>query len=193
MDYQDYIRGAIRDHQSVMESIYFCDTRKIECAADVVARALGRGNKLLVFGNGGSAADAQHFVAELVGWYLIKNREGLPAISLTSNSSVVTAIANDAGYDQLFARQVSAYAQFGDVAFGITTSGSSGNVVLGLKAAKENALETIVLTGGRDGAVSAYADYQIKVPSVDTPRIQEAHITIIHLLCDLVERKLYQK
>lgn len=193
MDCKGYLERAFDDHIGVMKIMKMADTRKIESVAEVLYKAIARGSKLMVFGNGGSAADAQHFAAELVGWYLDKQREGYPALCLSNNSSTITAIANDSGYDQVFARQVQAYGQYGDVVVGITTSGNSPNVVEGLKAAKDLDLETIALTGGKEGAVAPYADYMIHIPSNDIPRVQEAHITVIHMLCDLVEKRLCGK
>ncbi len=187
MDYKKYIKDSISDHIETMKLIKMCDVDNIKKVADVIVASYNRGGKLLIFGNGGSAADAQHFAAELEGWYKMKGREGLPALALACNSSTVTAVANDMSYDEVFSRQVSAYGSMLDVAFGITTSGNSSNVVRGLCMADSRGLETIALTGEKDGKIARFADYQIKVPSSDTPRIQEAHIAIIHILCGLIE------
>jgi D-sedoheptulose 7-phosphate isomerase len=156
-------------------------------AADAIATALVTGHKLLAFGNGGSAADATHIAAELVGRFL-RERHALPALSLTDNSSAMTAIANDYSFDRVFVRQIEAFGVPGDVALGISTSGTSPNVVGGLKAAREANLITVALTGRDGGDLAAVSDHCIVVPSPDTPRIQEAHTLLAHVLCELVEQ-----
>ena len=156
-------------------------------AAEAISTALRAGRKVLAFGNGGSAGDADHFVAELVGRFEVERR-GLPAVSLSSNSSVVTAIANDFGYATLFTRQVDALGAPGDVAFGISTSGRSENVEAGLAAAKAGGLVTIALTGRDGGKMGAAADIHLNVPDASTARIQEVHRTIIHAICALIDR-----
>jgi D-sedoheptulose 7-phosphate isomerase len=156
-------------------------------AADAVTAALLAGNKLLAFGNGGSAADATHIAAELVGRFL-EERRALPALSLTDNPSAITAIANDYEFDRVFARQIEAFGVPGDVALGISTSGTSANVVTGLRTAREAGLTTIGLTGGSAGELPAVCDHCIVVPSPDTPRIQEGHTLLAHILCELVEQ-----
>ena len=155
-------------------------------AAQAMRACLAGGNKILLFGNGGSAADAQHFAAELSGRYL-KERPGLAALALTTDTSALTAIANDYGYDQVFARQVEALAKRGDVAVGISTSGNSPNVLLGLRRAKELGCATLALLGRDGGAIGNEAGLALVYPSHETPRIQEAHAVLIHLLCALVE------
>jgi len=147
------------------------------------------GKKVLLFGNGGSAADAQHLAAELVGRYYLRRR-ALPAIALTVNTSVITAVGNDYGFDIVFARQVEAFGDVGDTAIGISTSGESRNVIEGLKAARRKEMTTIGMTGTGGGGVRRESDLCICVPSNDTPRVQEAHILIGHLLCELVEAAL---
>jgi D-sedoheptulose 7-phosphate isomerase len=156
-------------------------------AAKALIACYRRGGKALFFGNGGSAADAQHLAAEFVGRYL-REREPLPALALHANSSVVTAIANDYGYDLVFARQLKALAVRGDVAVAISTSGNSLNVVEALRCARQMGLFTIALTGATGGRVRGLADVVIAVPSEETPRIQECHILIGHALCDAVEQ-----
>ncbi len=158
-------------------------------AAAAVSAALTRGGTLLAFGNGGSAADATHIAAELVGRFL-EERRALAAVSLSDNASAVTAIANDYGYDYVFARQIEALGRPGDVALGLSTSGRSANVVAGLEAARAAGLTTIALTGGDGGPVGAGADLSIIAPSAETPRIQECHTTIAHVLCELVEQDI---
>jgi len=158
-------------------------------AARVIGRAVTTGNKLLAFGNGGSAADAQHLVAELVGRFE-KERAALPALALTSNSSIVTAIANDYSYEVVFARQVEALGRKGDVAFGISTSGHSANVERALVAAKARGMIAIALTGRDGGPIGKVADIHINVGEQSTPRVQEVHRTALHAMCSLIEGQL---
>ena len=158
--------------------------------ARLLAETLQGGGKALIFGNGGSAADAQHFAAELVNRFQVE-RPPLAAIALTTDTSVLTSIANDYDFQEVFAKQVRALGRPGDLAIGITTSGASANVVRALKAAQEEGLKTMVLTGGAGGPVTDGVDVAIIVPSRVTPRIQEVHITVIHLLCDLVDYLLF--
>lgn len=157
---------------------------------DVVAEALAGGSKVMLCGNGGSAADAQHIAAELAG-RLKRERRGLPAISLTVNASVLTAVANDYGYDRVFARQVEALGRPGDVLVGISTSGSSPNVVEALKTAKELGLVTVGLMGRTGGDMEPHCDHVIKAPADDTQRIQEIHIAAGHAVCEIAEDALF--
>jgi D-sedoheptulose 7-phosphate isomerase len=158
----------------------------VTAAAEAISRATADGGKLLAFGNGGSASDAQHLVAELVGRFE-RERRALAAVALTPDSNVVTALANDYSYDIVFTRQIEALGQKGDVAFGISTSGRSKNVELGLVAAKARGLVTIALTGRDGGAMGAAADIHINVPAQSTARIQEVHRTIMHAMCSIIE------
>jgi len=158
-------------------------------AAGVIAAALLKGNKILLCGNGGSAADAQHLAAELVGKYYLQ-RKALPALALTTNSSCVTAIGNDYSFDKVFARQVEAFGVPGDVAVGISTSGNSPNVLHALAAAKSMGLATVGFAGRTGGRLASLVDLCLKVPSDDTPRIQEGHITIGHIICEMVESRV---
>jgi D-sedoheptulose 7-phosphate isomerase len=155
-------------------------------AADAMSRSLEGGGKVLAFGNGGSASDAQHLVAELVGRFE-GERRALGGIALTTDSAVVTAIANDYGYEQVFTRQIEALGHEGDVAFGISTSGRSPNVQAALVAAKARGMTTIALTGRDGGSIGPLADIHINVPEVSTPRVQEVHRTVLHAMCSLVE------
>jgi D-sedoheptulose 7-phosphate isomerase len=155
-------------------------------AADTIAQALRAGGKVLLFGNGGSAADATHIAAELVGRFQ-RERRALPAISLSDNASVVTAVANDYEFARVFARQVEAFGVAGDVAIAISTSGGSENVLAGVAAARERGLRTIALTGG-GGALRDAVELCLEVPSGSTARVQEGHILVAHVLCELVER-----
>jgi D-sedoheptulose 7-phosphate isomerase len=154
--------------------------------AEKIAHSFRNGGKLLVFGNGGSAADAQHMAAEFIGRYM-KERRALPAIALTTNTSSLTAIGNDYGYERTFARQVEALCSKGDVALGISTSGNSPNVVAALDAARARGAFTAALVGGKQCKMDKAADLVLKAPSGSTPRIQELHILIIHSVCEMVE------
>lgn len=158
-------------------------------AAHACARALAAGGKILIAGNGGSAADAQHWAAELVGRYK-RERRGLPAIALTTDTSALTAIANDYGYERVFSRQVEALGREGDVFIGISTSGNSANIVAALQVAREAGVTTIGMSGAKEGRMGTLCDIQIRVPSTDTPRIQEMHACIGHALCEFVELSL---
>lgn len=161
----------------------------VETARSIID-ALAKGNKVLVMGNGGSAADAQHLAAELVGRFL-RERRALPAIALTTDSSILTAVGNDYGFDQVFSRQVEALAQPGDVVIGISTSGKSANVRAALSAARAAGCRTIGLLGRDGGDIAGLVDQALVIPVQETPHIQEAHVTIIHILCNLVERELF--
>jgi len=161
----------------------------LNAAADALISAYSAGHKALFFGNGGSAADAQHLAAEFLGRYL-REREPLPALALHANSSALTAIANDYGYEFVFARQLQALAVRGDVAVGISTSGNSPNVIEAMACARRLGLVTIALTGSSGGRLRGLVDILIAAPSEDTPRIQECHILAGHALCDAVELAL---
>ena len=157
--------------------------------ADRITRAFRNGNKVLLFGNGGSAADAQHIAGELAGKFY-QDRKPLPALALTVNTSSLTAIANDYGFENVFARQLQGLIKEGDIAIGISTSGASPNVMRGIEAAGQQGATTIAFTGA-GGALKDMADYVLSVPSDDVPRIQEAHITAGHIICYLVEQALF--
>ncbi|MFA5514962.1 MAG: D-sedoheptulose 7-phosphate isomerase [Desulfuromonadales bacterium] len=159
-----------------------------DCAA-LLIEALRQGNKILIMGNGGSAADAQHFAAELVGRFL-RNRQALPAVALTTDTSILTAVGNDFGYDEIFKRQVEALARPGDVVIGISTSGHSNNVFYALTAANQLGCKTVGLLGRDGGNIGGIVDLNLTVPSQETPFIQEAHVTIIHILCLLAENAM---
>lgn len=163
------------------------DPDRLLDAASTAIAAFEEGGKLLLFGNGGSAADAQHVAAELV-WRLERARVGLAAVALVADGSVLTSIANDAAYDRVFARQIEALGRPRDVAFGISTSGRSANVVRALESARSRGLRTIALTGRDGGVVGAAAEIHVNVPDESTARVQEVHRTLLHIFCDLVER-----
>jgi len=162
---------------------------KIDKASSLIATSLKSGGKIILLGNGGSAADAQHIAAEFVGKYNL-SRKGLPAISLTTNSSTITAIGNDFGYDMVFSRQIEAFATKKDIVIAISTSGNSTNVIEAIKLAKKNKITTIGLTGKTGGKMSPLVDISINVPSLNTQHIQESHIMIGHILVDLAETAL---
>jgi len=163
---------------------------KIEAAVGMLTEAFKQGNKLLAFGNGGSSADAQHICGELVGRFLL-NRPGLPAIALTSNQTLMTAWGNDHSFDSIFERQIQSFGKPGDVAWGISTSGNSENVVRAMRAAKSAGLKTIALTGQGGGRVAEHCDVLLAAASTETPRIQEVHLVTYHAICAAVEEKLF--
>lgn len=164
----------------------------IATMANVLIRAFLAGNKLILFGNGGSAADAQHIAAEFVGRFAF-DRPALPAMALSVNSSAVTAIGNDYGFDRVFARQIEAFGRAGDVAIGISTSGNSPNVLEGIATAKAMGIPTMALTGQKGGQLRTAAEFCICAPSDATPRIQECHILIGHIISELAEEALFAK
>lgn len=179
------IESSIEVHRRLVDGCW----KEITAAAEALISAYRRGHKALFFGNGGSAGDAQHLAAEFVGRYL-RARKAWPALALNANSSVVTAIGNDYGYEQVFARQLEALAVAGDVAVAISTSGESSSVVEGVVCARRLGVFTIGLSGASGGRLRGLCDVLIAVPSDQTPRIQECHILIGHALCDAVEQEL---
>ena len=181
--------ATINEHLKVITALQSMESEVTRTAVLIVS-CLQCGGKVLLMGNGGSAADAQHIAAELVVRYM-KNRKALPAIALTTDSSILTATGNDFGFEQLFARQVEALARPGDLVVGISTSGESENVVQALRLAKERSVETIGLTGEKEGRISRLADQTIQVPSTVTARIQEAHILIGHYWCQHIEAEMW--
>ena len=185
----DVIKSSLREGAELSIVVARdCSTAIFE-AADLITTCLRAGGKLLFFGNGGSAADAQHLAAEFVGRF-VRERAGLPAIALTTDSSILTAVGNDYGFDQIFARQVQALGRPGDVAIAISTSGNSPNIIEGVKAARKGYLKTIGLSGKDGGLLATEADVVITIASTSTARIQECHITIGHLFCELTEEDL---
>lgn len=185
----DILRANIAESVDVHRRLLPACLRVIATTAQALVAAYRRGNKAVFFGNGGSAADAQHLAAEFLGRYL-RDRKPLPAIALNANSSAITAIANDYGYEYTFARQLEALAIRGDVAVAISTSGNSPNVIEGLHQARRMGLFCAALTGASGGKLATLADALIAVPSDNTPRIQECHILIGHALCDVVEHAI---
>lgn len=180
------LAAAIALHQRVRSM----DPAPIVRAATEIARAVAGRQTVLAFGNGGSAADAQHFAAELVGRFM-RERSGMAAVALTADTSVVTSIANDYGFDRVFARQVEALGRPGDVALAISTSGRSANVLAAMRVAKDGGLTTIALTGNDGGPIGAAADIHVNVPDASAQRVQEVHITLLHAICEVVEKSLF--
>lgn len=175
----------LNEHQTMVKGLLNLES-VVNQAAVTIVEAIKQGHKILIFGNGGSAADAQHFAAELTGRYK-RERRGLPAIALTTDTSAITAIGNDYGYDKVFSRQVEALAQKGDILVGISTSGHSQNVLLALELGPSLGCKTIGLTGKDGGKIKGSSDISINVAIDNTPRVQEGHITIIHTICEWVE------
>ena len=184
------IEASIATKQSLLERADVLMT--VAKVSEILVSALRQGNKVLLFGNGGSAADAQHIAAELVGRFAF-DRPALPALALSVNSSCVTAIGNDYGYDQVFSRQLEALARPGDIAIGISTSGNSCNILRAMAAARKIGLHSVALTGSTGGSLKTTADHCICVPSNETPRIQECHILIGHIISELVEYELFHE
>jgi D-sedoheptulose 7-phosphate isomerase len=186
----DFLTNAIDEHLRVIQTLH----TQIPVLGRIAARmahAILEGRTIFWCGNGGSAADAQHMAAELVGRFL-KERRALPSIALTTNTSVLTAIGNDYGYEYVFRRQVEAMCMPRDVIVGISTSGNSKNVVEALEAARNIGAFTVAFTGQREGAMAAIADETLRIPSTETPRIQEGHMLCEHMLCDYIERCVCQ-
>jgi D-sedoheptulose 7-phosphate isomerase len=189
---QNEIRSLLNAHCRTIELVERQLGGTISSVIELVAETVGKGGKLLIMGNGGSAADAQHFAAEIVGRFKLERR-ALPAIALSTDTSILTAVGNDYGFDMVFRRQVEALAQAGDLVVGISTSGSSANVYGALLLAKELGCRTIGLLGRDGGTIAGIVDIPLTIPVQDTPRVQEAHVTIIHIICELVEKRLFGK
>jgi D-sedoheptulose 7-phosphate isomerase len=181
--------GTLGAAAALHQRVRGMDLTPVVRAAAVMTEAFGAGRMLLAFGNGGSAADAQHLVAELVGRFQ-KERTGYPAVALTADTSLLTSVANDYGFERVFARQIDALGRRGDVAFAISTSGTSANVVAALESARARGLRTIALTGRDGGEAGRLAEVHVNVPDPCTARVQEVHCTLIHVLCELVEHAL---
>ena len=188
------IQQAIQNSITLKQQILLdaCLLEKIDLSISLIVKALKNGNKILFCGNGGSAADAQHLAAELSGRFYF-DRLPLPAEALHCNTSYLTAVANDYGYNEVFARIVKGSGKSGDVLVGLSTSGNSLNIIKALTVAKQQGMNTIAFTGANGGLMKEGADTLINVPSTDTPRIQEAHITIGHVICEQVELQFFGK
>ncbi len=189
---KDIVLNAFSESASVKQQFVSEHADRIVQIATLLATAFRDGHKVLLFGNGGSATDAAHIASEFVGRYK-RARPPLPAIALTTDFAAITCIANDYGYDELFTRQIRAHGQKGDLAIAISTSGNSPNVLKGVAAARECGMTTIAWTGGTGGKLTALVDFSFVVPSTVTARIQESHITLGHVLCELVEEQLLGK
>lgn len=185
-------RSTVEEHVFLVKRFFENNNDRLSDVAEVLVRAFQAGNKVLLFGNGGSAADAQHIAAELVGRFQ-HDRPGLPAIALTTDTSALTSISNDYGYEFLFARQIEALGQRGDVAIAISTSGRSANIREGVLAAKARGMVTVGLLGKEGGQVREMVDHALIVDGQKTSRIQEIHIVIGHVLCETVEQELFLK
>ena len=186
---KDFVLNAFADSARVKHQFAQEHADRIVQVAQLLAAAFREGRKVLLFGNGGSATDAAHIAAEFVGRYK-RERRALPALALATDIAAITCIANDYGFDELFARQIHAHGQKGDIAIAISTSGNSPNVLKGVAAARERGLVTVGWTGGSGGRLAALVDYPFVVPSPVTARIQESHITLGHVLCELAEEQL---
>lgn len=186
---RDFIDQIREKHINAVIETFNYVTEDILRLVDVIVDALKNGRKILLFGNGGSAADAQHVAAEFVNRFKLERRP-LPAIALTTDTSILTAISNDYSFDEVFSKQILALCNAGDVVIGISTSGNSPNVINAIKAAKDCGAVTVAFIGGRPCRLSELADIVIAVRSDDTPRIQEVHILLFHIICELVENSL---
>jgi D-sedoheptulose 7-phosphate isomerase len=181
--------NAVNELKAVLDALVEAKGEAIDRAVAAIVGALKAGRKVLIFGNGGSAAEAQHFAAEIVNKFGVERR-ALPAISLTTDTSVLTSIANDMSFDRIFSRQIEALGAKGDVALGLSTSGKSPNMIEGLKAAKAAGLVTIALTGEAGGPVTRLADILVDVPSKSTPRAQEVHLLILHIIAGEIDLQI---
>jgi D-sedoheptulose 7-phosphate isomerase len=189
---KDHVVKLFKESCRVKEAFVNDNLGKLVNVIEVLTAALKAGNKIMIFGNGGSAADAQHLAAEFVNRFIIE-RPPLPAIALTTDTSIITSIGNDYDFSEIFAKQIRALGQQGDIAWGISTSGNSLNVLKGLEQAKKMGLVTLAFTGKDGGPIAQMVDYSLNVSSNSTARIQETHITIGHAICELVDIKLFQK
>ncbi|MBU1026541.1 MAG: D-sedoheptulose 7-phosphate isomerase [Candidatus Margulisbacteria bacterium] len=189
---RENIKSRLKESIAVKNKVLEELVPQIETAARQIVAVLKNGNKVLLFGNGGSASDAQHLAGELIGRFK-KNRRALAAIALNTDTSILTCLSNDFGYDTVFERQIEGLAKAGDICIGLSTSGNSENVLRGLRKAKELGCKTIAFLGCDGGKIAREADLTIIIPSQNTPRIQESHITIGHIICGLVEEELFTR
>ncbi len=187
---KDFIKENLKNSISAKEKLFANQSEIIIQLAELIASIIKNGNKLLIFGNGGSAADAQHMAAEFVNRFMIE-RPPLAAIALNTNTSNITSIGNDYSFDDIFLKQIRAIGKEGDLALGISTSGNSPNVVRAIEKAADMGLHTAILTGGSGGKLAGMADIEINVPSNITPHIQEAHLWVEHLLCWMVDNIIF--
>lgn len=187
-----YITDQITESRRIMDLMLSDDAlqARVVAAANTCIRSLQQGGKILLAGNGGSAADAQHIAGELVSRFAF-DRPALPAVALTTDTSILTAIGNDYGYEKLFARQVQAHGKAGDVLICYSTSGKSPNIMKALEQAREMSIVTIGVTGNREGLMQTLCDHLLAVPSADTPKIQEGHLVLGHIICGLIENAIF--
>ncbi len=190
MNHKNTINNALDVAKSTLTNTVQYLEQEIIRAAERIADALSRGSRVFFFGNGGSAADSQHLAAEFINRFKMERRP-LPAIALTTDTSIITAVANDYDFNQIFAKQIQALAKPGDIAVGISTSGTSSNVIAGLRAARHIGAGTIAITGKNTSIVNELCDVVLDVPSKDTPRIQEAHIFMGHMICEIAEQIIF--
>ena len=186
----DKVVQIIKESINLKEQILRTLTSDINKVADSIVKSLKAGGKVILFGNGGSAADAQHIAAEFVGRFKLERR-GLASIALTTNTSTLTSIGNDYGYEEIFSRQIEAVASEDDIIIAISTSGNARNVIAGILEAKKQKIRTVALTGGDGGQLAPLADISLIVPSRNTARVQEVHIVIGHILCEIAEDKIF--
>lgn len=189
---EDHIIKIFKESSRVKDIFLNENLGRLTQVIEAITAALKAGNKILLFGNGGSAADAQHIAAEFINRFIIE-RPPLPAIALTTDTSVITSIGNDYDFSEIFSKQIRALSQPGDIAWGISTSGNSANVLKGLEMAKKMGLVTLAFTGKDGGDIAKIVDFSINVSSSSTARIQETHITAGHVICEMVDIKLFQK
>jgi D-sedoheptulose 7-phosphate isomerase len=187
IDLKNQIELQLKEHQAVVDRLIEDQQEQIGAMIEVVIAALKQGKRIFFCGNGGSAADAQHLAAEFVVRFRV-NRKALAAMALTTDTSILTACGNDFGYEEVFVRQVEAWVKTGDVLIGITTSGNSPNVVKALQSAKQQGAVTVAMTGESLGAISDFADVHLAVPSHITARVQECHIMVGHILCEMIDQ-----
>jgi len=187
----DFIQNELKESSRVMQDMINHTLDVIIDASDSIIETFRNGGKILLCGNGGSAADCQHIAAELVCRFKLE-RKGMPAIALTTDSSIMTAVSNDRDYEEIFRRQVEALGSSGDILIGISTSGRSRNVLLAMEQAKSLGMRTIAFTGSEPGKMAETADIVVSIPSTDVPKIQEGHIVAAHILCGLVEKILFE-
>lgn len=184
-----FIENEFKIHLDIVNSTLTSTLDSIILASNIIINTLNRGNKIMICGNGGSASDSQHFAAELVGRYK-KNRLAIPCIALTTDTSILTAVGNDFGFEYIFSRQVEALGLVGDLLIAISTSGTSKNIINAINSAKNKNCKILGLSGNGGGAMNDICDINIAIPSKDTPRIQEMHLLIEHTLCDIIERSM---
>ena len=189
---EDYIVKIFRESNHCKEVFLNENLTRIVAVVEALTEALKAGNKILLFGNGGSAADAQHLAAEFVNRFIIE-RPPLPAIALTTDTSVITSIGNDYDFAEIFSKQIRAFGRKGDVAWGMSTSGTSPNVIKAMQVAKKIGMVTIGLTGRDGGELAKIVDHSLNVSATSTPRIQEVHITVGHAICEMVDFRLFQR